>query len=413
MKERVILHSDLNNFYASVECKENSNLKNKPVAICGDESLRHGIVLAKNYIAKSYGIQTGDVIWQAKQKCPYLITITADFEKYLKYSALVRNIYEEYTDQIESFGIDECWLDCTNSGLLFGTGEQIAYTIKERIKKELGLTVSIGVSFNKVFAKLGSDIKKPDAITVINKNNYKEVVYPLPMENLLYVGRATYKKLSKIGLVTIGDIVKLEKEYLKKLMGKWGEYLYSFANGTENFEVKKNGLQSQIKSIGNSTTTPHDLIKYEEINSVISSLSQSVASRMRDYGLYGNTVNLAIRYNNLFSHGMQKKLKYFVANSIDIEKTAMALYKQINLNLPIRSLSVSVSNLKKLIYFQDDLFGDFNNSLKMQKLDVAIDKIRTRYGYQAIKPAINLVNKELENFDPKKENIIHPHGFFS
>ncbi len=189
--ERTILHSDLNAFYASVECFCNPKIRHLPVAVGGDAEARHGIVLAKNNLAKSFGIITGETIWNAKQKCNDLVVVPANFERYLKFSRLVREIYAEYTDQMEAFGIDESWLDVTGSLYLFGSGKRIADEIRHRVYMELGLTVSIGVSFNKIFAKLGSDIKKPNATTVITRDNYRAVVWGLPASDLLYVGRST------------------------------------------------------------------------------------------------------------------------------------------------------------------------------------------------------------------------------
>lgn len=411
-KDRVILHSDLNNFYATVECLENSKLKDKPVAVCGASELRHGVVLAKNYIAKKYGIKTGDVIWQAKQKCRNLVVITANFEKYMKYSKIVREIYKQYTDMIESFGIDECWLDVSSCTKLFGEGKEIANLIKERIKKEIGLTVSIGVSFNKIFAKLGSDLKKPDAITVITRNNFKQIVYPLTIDNLLYVGRQTFKKLSKLGIITIGDMVKFGEHNLNKLLGKWGNYIYSFATGKECSEVKKIGINSVIKSIGNSTTCCKDLISIDDVKLIMGILCESVANRLRDKNLYGNVVSLGLRYNNLFGHNCERKIDSFTANSKQIFNNAIKIFHNMNLNLPIRSISVSVSNLKSLTYMQNDMFGELDKNLKQQSLEGVIDKIRNKYGYQSIKPAINLIDDKLSALNPKVDNIIHPRGFF-
>ena len=229
--DRVILHSDLNNFYASVECLYNPELQGKPVAVCGSQSSRHGIVLAKNYVAKAMGIKTGEVIWQAKQKCPGLIVVPPNFSLYLKFSRLATEIYRDYTDLIEPFGIDESWLDISSSAGLFGSGEKIAHEIRNRIKEEMGVTVSIGVSFNKVFAKLGSDLKKPDAVTIINQANFRQKIWPLPAKELLYVGRATSKKLDRVGISTIGAIAAAPREFLVNLLGKWGEALWVFANG--------------------------------------------------------------------------------------------------------------------------------------------------------------------------------------
>jgi len=256
--ERVILHSDLNNFYASVECLYNPDLRDKPVAVGGDVEARHGIILAKNYHAKKYGILTGEAIWQAQQKCRDLVVVPPNFKRYMRFSQMARDIYADYTDQCESFGLDECWLDVTGSYRLFGDGKAIADKIRERIKFEMGITASVGVSFNKIFAKLGSDIKKPDATTIISKDNFKDVVWKLPVNELLYVGRATHKKLNRYGIKTIGDLANTELKYLEYWLGKWGCMLWTFANGYDTSPVSNIGAKSLIKSVGNSTTTPRD-----------------------------------------------------------------------------------------------------------------------------------------------------------
>jgi DNA polymerase IV len=257
---RTILHVDINNYYASIECLYRPEIRDKPVIVGGDVEARHGIVLAKNNIAKKAGIKTGDAIWQAKQKCAGLIVVPPDFRKYLRFSRMARAIYADYTDQIESFGIDEGWCDVTGSIRLFGDGQHIADTIRQRMKNELGVTVSVGVSFNKIFAKLGSDMKKPDVTTVINEDNFKQLVWPLPVGELLYVGRSTRRKLESRAIFTIGDLAHTDSHNLKLLLGVWGETLWQFANGLDSAPVKRAGVESIVKSIGNSTTTgarPH------------------------------------------------------------------------------------------------------------------------------------------------------------
>lgn len=282
---RTILHSDLNNFYASVECLRNPEIREKPVIVVGSKEDRHGIVLAKNMIAKQAGVKTGDVYWEAKQKCgKNLVEVQADFVAYLQVSRAVRKIYEDYTDRIEAYGIDECWLDVTASGI-FGSGDQIAETIRQRVKNELGLTVSIGVSWNKIFAKLGSDMKKPDAVTVITKENYKDKVWKLPVEELLYVGKATKRKLNRIGVMTIGDLARSSEKVLTGLLGKWGEYLYAFANGEDQSQVVPVGEEENVKSIGNSLTVYRDLKDDEDVKMVIYLLADSIAARMRESGM--------------------------------------------------------------------------------------------------------------------------------
>ena len=408
---RVILHCDLNNFYASVECLYRPELKNKPVAVCGESELRHGIVLAKNQIAKSYGIQTGDVIWQALKKCPNLVILKPNFPLYIRFSKLVQQIYSEYTDLIEPFGIDECWLDVTESTKILGSGRKIAYEIKERIKTELGLTVSVGVSFNKVFAKLGSDYKKPDAVTVITKENFKQIVWPLPAKDLLYVGSATEKKLSSRAIYTIGDIAKSSPEYLKRILGKWGEVLWIFANGLDTTPVTPPLFEDNIKGIGNSITLPRDLTCYEDAEYVIRMLSESVAQRLRQQYLKCYTVQVWIRDSFLFSITRQEKLKNPTFLAREISQKAFEIFKKHwNFKNSIRSLGVRALDLVCANSFYQLEF-DSLKKLKLEQLEKAIDQIRRRFGQSAVLPAILLTKSDLPCEIPL-HNKIHPVAFF-
>lgn len=327
---RTILHSDLNNFYASVECLRNPEIRNFPVVVVGSKEDRHGIVLAKNMIAKKLGVKTGDVYWEAKQKCgETLVEVQADFSTYINVSREVRKIYEDYADRIEAYGIDECWLDVSSSLKLFGSGREIAETIRERIKKEIGLTVSIGVSWNKIFAKLGSDMKKPDAVTEITSDNYKQKVWTLPVEDLLYVGRATQQKLNRIGIKTIGDLAQAEEQTLVNLLGKWGYYLHTFANGKDESPVTKIGEEEAIKSIGNSLTVYRDLVDDDDVEPVIYLLADSISSRMREAGLNkALTVHVYARDNSLIGYQKQGKLTRPSGIMQDIAKTAFKLFKE-------------------------------------------------------------------------------------
>ena len=326
--DRVILHSDFNNFFASVECLYNPTLRDKPMAVGGDPEQRHGIVLAKNYIAKKYGVQTGEALWQARQKCPNIIFVPPHYDKYMRFSKIANEIYSEYTDQIESFGIDENWLDVTGSQKLFGGGKQIADQIRNRVKNELGITDSIGVRFNKIFAKLGSDMKKPDATTVINLDNFREQVWCLPVSDLLYVGHATLKKLRQVGILTIGDLAKIDVKYLQHWFGKNGTMLWQFANGLDISPVSNIGAKSLIKSVGNSTTTPRDLICDEDVKITIYALAESVAARLREYGFICRTVQVSIRDNNLMCIERQIKLNEPCSISTVIADAAYKLFKQ-------------------------------------------------------------------------------------
>ncbi|SDF29542.1 DNA polymerase IV [Sporolituus thermophilus] len=410
--DRVILHVDLNNFYASVECLYRPELRDKPVAVCGDAEARHGIVLAKNYPAKAYGVKTGDVIWEAKQKCPGLVTVPADFGKYLRFSRLARAIYGDYTDQIESFGIDEAWLDVTGSVGLFGDGEAIAAAIRRRLREELGITASVGVSWNKVFAKLGSDRQKPDATTVITRENFREIVWPLPVEELLYVGRSTRRKLANRAIFTIGDLARRDAMDLRRLLGVWGETLWSFANGLDTSPVRHSGEESIVKSIGNSTTTVRDLVNIEDVKLIVYVLAESVAARLRRHGLKCTIVAISVRNTELYSFERQSKLgsPTFVAG--DIAHKAVELFTaNYRWEKPVRSLGVRAAGLVTASgNVQLDLFGP--NKTKVENLERAIDAIRRRFGHYSIQRAEMLIDRRLTGFNPKDEHVIHPVSFF-
>ncbi|MBR1534262.1 MAG: DNA polymerase IV, partial [Ruminococcus sp.] len=321
---RTILHSDCNGFYASVECLYNPDIRDKPVAVGGDAEKRHGIILAKNQIAKAYHIKTGEAIWQARQKCPDLVVVPPHFERYMRFSKMCRRIYSDYTDHIENFGLDEAWLDVSGND---AGGEEIAHEIRERIKSELGITVSIGVSFNKIFAKLGSDYKKPDAVTVISRENFREIVWPLPAEDILYVGRSTKKKLNRLGVYTIGDLAAFPLPALRSNFGKWGDVLYTFSNGYDNSPVMHADESSAIKSIGNSTTTVRDLENDEDVKMIFMVLCDSVCRRLREQGAKAGVVAISVRDKELYSFTRQKKL--FSATDIteEVLDTAMSLFR--------------------------------------------------------------------------------------
>ena len=413
---RTILHVDLNNFYASVECLYRPEIRNFPVAVCGDPLNRHGIILAKNMLAKKMGVTTGEAIWQAKLKSPDLILVPPDFQKYLRFSRLARKIYYDYTDQVEPFGIDECWLDVTGSVKLFGDGEKIAETIRQRIKEELGVTVSIGVSFNKIFAKLGSDLKKPDAITVISADNYKNIVWSLPVEDLLYVGRSTSKKLHNYGLDTIGKLARVDKKVLTDNLGKWGEVLWLFANGLDTAPVRKTDERAAVKSIGNSTTCPRDLVNNEDVRLVFTVLAESVAARLRDYGLKCTGLQISLRDNQLYyatRQGLLAKPSYL---STDIINKAMELFlANYNWFHPLRSIGIRALNLvTEKDHVQLSLFEDTDEKTKAQEsLSHTIDTINSRFGHGSLIRASCLLDSRLTGFNPKEDHVIHPVGYFN
>lgn len=411
--EKVILHSDLNSFYASVECMRNPEIRDKPVAVGGSVEQRHGIILTKNLIAKGYGIKTGEAIWQARQKCPDLVVLPPDYKTYIYFSGEARKIYSYYTDFIESFGIDECWLDVTESCKLFGDGEYIANEIRRRMKEELGITSSIGVSYNKIFAKLGSDMKKPDATTVITRDNFKQKVWPLPVTDLLYVGKSTARKLINIGIYTIGDLANLNLSFLKKLLGKWGETLWIFANGFDTVPVMKTDQQSTIKGIGNSMTTPRDLVNNEDVKLLLYVLSESVSERLRRYNFKGKTIQIYIRDNELNSIDRQAKLDFCSCVTKDIADKAYEIFlNNWKWERPIRSIGVRVTDLVTAdTCVQLSLFYDEKQKLKEEQLEYSIDEIRKRFGHYSVQRALTLKDKAL-NANPIEENVIFPVSYF-
>lgn len=388
--ERVILHSDMNNFYASVECMLNPALKGYPVAVCGSTETRHGIVLAKNYEAKKYNIQTGEVVWQVKQKCKDLIVVEPQYDQYIKYSKLARKIYGKYTDLVEPYGMDECWIDVTGSTHLFGTGYEIAEQISQTIKLELGLTVSIGVSFNKIFAKLGSDMKKPDAITVIEKDTFKNKIWQLPASNLIGVGRSTIKKLNYYGIYTIEDLAKTSKDFLNRLLGVGGILLWNYANGRDNSLVKSSDFEVPIKSVGHGITTVRDLESNNDVWCVILELIQDIGKKLREYKKYASGIAICIRDNELHFKQWQTKLPQPTNNSLTLAKKAYKLFSEnYDWNCDIRSVTVRAINLvSEYTPQQIDLFSETQDIDKMERLDAVIDKLRERFGKDIIKNAV-------------------------
>jgi len=411
--DRTILHCDLNGFYASVECFSRPEIRDKPVIVGGDAELRHGIVLAKNELAKKAGIITGEAIWQAQKRCPGLVTVKPDYTKYLKFSRFAREIYNRYTDQVESFGIDECWLDVTGSTGLFGSGQKIANDIRETVKREMGITVSAGVSFNKIFAKLTSDMKKPDATTIITKENFSDIVWRLPAADLIYVGPATYKKLTRYGIYTIGELAKANTEFLFRLFGKWGIVLSRFANGLDDSPVAVNGMEALIKSVGNSTTLPRDVTTAQEVKKVFIMLAESVASRLREHGLKARTVQIYVRDNELTSFQHQAGLHYPSFLSGEIADKALEIFiKKCAVRKPIRSLGVRGCNLtSKDMNVQLDLFSDYARRERLEQLEYAIDNLRQRFGHNIIQRGILCEDRKLTGINPK-DNTIHPVNFF-
>ena len=410
MQQPVILHSDMNNFYASVECLDNPSLYGKPMAVTGDPDARHGIILAKNYEAKKYGISTGEPLWMARQKCPDIIFTPPRYDRYIQISQAANQIYGEYTDRVESFGLDECWLDVSESTSLYGNGKEIADQIRNRVKKELSITASIGVSYNKVFAKLGSDMKKPDATTVIGQD-FRDKIWHLPADMLLYVGSATYKKLLNHGIYTIGDLACSEPTFLKHLLGKNGLMLWAFANGLDRSPVSHVYSHRIIKTIGNSTTTPRDLVTDTDIKIILYILSESVAERMRREHFYCRSVQISIRDNTLTSYERQGQLRIPTCTSQAIFEKAFALYQNNRPANPVRSLGVRACKLSYVEYRQLSFLDDMVKDQRQEDLERSIDKIRQRYGHYSIRRGIMLMDKNLSHLDPITEHTIYPEAF--
>ena len=389
MKQRVVLHADCNSFFASVECKKRPELKEVPMAVAGDPESRHGIILAKNELAKHCGVKTAETIWQAKQKCPDLVLVPPCYQDYAENSKLVNAIYQQYTDLCEPFGIDETFLDITGSMHLFGKdGEGIANELRERVKKEVGLTISVGVSFNKVFAKLGSDYRKPDAVTVISRDNFEQIVYPLPASDLLFVGKRTTVELLKIGVKTIGDLANTSKDMLKHKFGKMGEILSDYANGLDESPVGADD-DHEVKSISNGFTFRHDLVTREDSRIGLDFLCEEIGAKLRSKSLKCNTVALSIKDTRLKTIQRQRPLK----NATDISREISALAYEIlcdewNENIPIRMLTVSVTGLVDATssFTQLDLFTHPDDLLRDRdkKREETIDAIRKRYGTDSI-----------------------------
>lgn len=411
---RVILHSDMNNCYASIELLHHPELRGKPLAVGGDPEARHGIVLAKDMIAKKAGVKTGMALWQARQVCPNIVFVPPRMDLYLRFSRLAHQIYADYTDQQEAFGIDESWLDVTNSASCKGDGYSIAQEISQRMKDELGVTVSIGVSWNKIFAKFGSDYKKPDAITVISPENYQDIVWRQPVEDLLYVGRATKRKLNGYGIQTIGQLAQTDPELLHRWLGKMGYVLSMFANGQDQTPVNKEHYDAPIKSIGNSTTTPRDLVNEEDVKIITYVLAESVSARLRDNHFKCNVVEISVRDNELFSFTRQQKIKSPTNITGEIAKAAMKLFHEhYRWQKPIRSIGVRACNLVSAdAPIQLDLFLDEKRREKEHELDIAVDVIRRRFGFDSIQRGLMYQDRILSKVNAKEDHTVHPHGYF-
>jgi len=388
--QRTILHSDLNSFYASVEMMLNPQLRGKAVAVCGSTEERHGIVLAKSELAKKAGIKTGMVNGEAMQRCADLIIVPPHYGQYLKYSKLTREIYLRYTDQVEPYGMDECWLDVSGSLALYGSGRDIAEEIRQAVKEELGMTVSIGVSYNKVFAKLGSDMKKPDAITEISETTMETSVWPLPASDLFYCGPASARKLAAYGIHTIGDIAKTPPDFLKRRLGVNGIMLWQFANGLDTSRVASKDFVSPIKSIGHGITCTCDLVNEEEAWRVMLELSQDVGHKLRVHGLEASGVQITVKDESLLYKQYQAPLEMATQSPMEIARKARGLFQQrYHWAGRVRAITVRAINLlPKGLPQQFNLYVDIERRERRICLEDTVEAIRRRFGKRAIYSAV-------------------------
>ncbi len=384
--ERVILHCDQNCFFASVELLSHPDLRDVPMAVCGDPASRHGIILAKNEPAKRFGIQTAETVWQARRKCPSLVLLPPHHKLYREYSVRVNELYGQYTDLVEPFGIDESWLDITGSMHLFG-GDPVAIAdeLRRRVREELGLSISVGVSFNKIFAKLGSDYKKPDATTLISPENWQEIVWPLPVGAMLFVGRSAQRTLAQYGVETIGQLAACRPEMIEKLLGKLGRQLHEYANGLDRSPVRPQAEREPVKSVGNGTTFPHDLTRWEEVRAGLAALSDSVAMRLRRQGLYCSGVQVTIKDSSFRSISRQKRLESPTRLMKDIQRAAMELTRSAwRAPTPIRMLTVTALHITESAesFEQLDLLGAGRavSDARQEKLESAVRAIRDKFG---------------------------------
>ena len=393
--DRTILHCDCNSYFASVECIDHPEWKTVPMAVCGDPKRRHGIILAKNELAKAYGVKTAETIRQALNKCPRLLLVVPHHNLYEKYCEKINEIYLSYTDLVEPFSIDESWLDVTGSMHLFGTGKEIADALRKRVYEEIGVTISVGVSFNKIFAKLGSDYKKPNATTVISRKNFMDVLWPLDVQDMMFVGKASAETLRTNGILTIGDMARAGRERLCSLLGRSGETLYLSATGLDDSPVRPPSAEDRAKSVGCGTTFAQDLTDARDVSAALLTLCDRVGTRLRRNGQYCAGVQLTIRDPQF--HTIQRSGKTDEATNVtkEIYATTLAiLNKNWTKSAPIRMLTVTATNLTTESARQMRLIDDRTDArVRFEKLDGVMDSIRTRFGNNAISFASELQKK--------------------
>ena len=397
--DRVILHCDLNNFYASVEQKAHPEYDGMPLAVCGNPEVRHGIVLAKNMLAKAAGVQTGEAIWISRKKCPGIVFVPPHYDEYVRYSKEVFDIYTEFTDRVESFGLDECWLDVTGSLRLFGCdGKALADRIRETVKERTGLTISVGVSFTKVLAKLGSDLKKPDATVLLPRESYMDIIGDMSPSELIMIGKSTSAKLDKLGIHTIRALAAADRDMLRDHFGIIADRMSDAARGVEKEEVRLYNDRRAPKSVSHGTTTPRDMTTEEDVRIVVYALAELVAMRLRRYGFSAEGVGITVREAATLSHkSAQCTLPSPTSNAATIAENALALLPKLHtFPAPLRAVSVAATKLSDGSVTQLSLF-DSERDEREEKLEKSIDDIREKYGYKAVKRGLMLKNDLANN----------------
>lgn len=423
MPDRDVLHSDINCCYAQIECQARPELRGKPVVVGGDEEARHGIVLAKNLIAKRAGVKTAMALWEARKACPGLVVVPPDYRLYMDVSRRAREIYYDYTDRVEPFGPDEAWLDVTGTRRCLGLSPaEIAREVSERMVAELGISVSVGVSWNKIFAKFGSDYKKPDAVTVITRENYREVVWQAPVRDLLYVGPATERKLHSSGIDTIGQLACASDELLRNRLGKMGFVLRGFARGQDATEVKPYDrdaadVMREIKSYGNGLTAPRDICDPQSAKAYVWMLAESVAQRMREGRARARTVSVGARAaDDLCTRSRQCKLPVATDVTLEVARAAWGLLRELeslDASHPLRGIHVRASDLEPAdADLQASLFDPLPRRTEMRELDASVDDLRRRYGNKCVVWGAQLVDEGAASVDAKADNTVHPVSFF-
>ena len=413
--ERVILHCDANSYYASVECLYTPSIRALPVAVCGDPQARHGIILTKNPLAKAYGVRTGEPIWQAREKCPNLVCVPPDYPLYVRFSRRMRRLYEQYSDRVESFGLDEAWVDLSNPGFSFQDGVRVANEIRDRVREELGITISVGVADNKIFSKLGSDLKKPDATTAIPPREFERIVWPLPVQELLYVGPSTRRRLAELGVHTIGDLAQCDERVLLRKLGKNGLTLKRYASGQDRSPVMPVDHSAAVKSIGNSTTPPHDLACMDDARCIFYLLAESVATRLREGGFRARCVSIHARSTSLVTHSAQLTLDHPTHLTDELAAAALSLFSdRFAHSFPYRSVGLCCTMLSPDDEpIQLDFMGEASRRLNVEQLERTIDSLRRRFGHQIVKRGIVLADTGYARINPVEDHTVHPVRFYT